>query len=162
MWHEARVQMAVCSWFVINSIIELLGIPMQCRGAQVKAYKREQKRIKAGRDQARGSHGPPLVSINTVVRNAPLFVFQNSFIPPHGRSSPAHLCSNGRARLYSTSRASPATTTTLTTAVTAGEEADDDAAEADNAGDDGLEDASDARDDSHDAVADSSEHAGDL
>jgi hypothetical protein len=65
---------------VINSIIELLGIPMQCRSnAEVKAYKREEKRIKAGRDQARGSRGPPLVSINTVVRNAPLFAFQNSF-----------------------------------------------------------------------------------
>ena len=88
--------------------------------------------------------------------------FRTVSLLPHGRSSPAHLCSNGRARLYSTSRASPATAATLSTAVTAGEEADDDAAEADNAGDDGLEDASDARDDGHDAVADSSEHAGDA
>ena len=73
----------------------------------------------------------------------------------------SHFCV-GRARLYSTRRSSPATTASFSTAVAAGEEADDDAAEADNARDDGLEDAADAGDNGHDAVTDRAEHALDL
>lgn len=50
----------------------------------------------------------------------------------------------------------------LAAAVAAGEEAYDDATEADNGADDGLKNAADAANDGHDGVADSAERGLDL
>lgn len=51
---------------------------------------------------------------------------------------------------------------TLATTVTAGEEANDDTAEADNGADDGLEDAADTADNSHDCISNGLEARSDL
>lgn len=51
---------------------------------------------------------------------------------------------------------------TLATTVTAGEEANDDTAEADNGADDGLEDTADTADNSHDCISNGLEARSDL
>lgn len=56
----------------------------------------------------------------------------------------------------------PATSATATTAIAAGQEADDDVAERDDAADNGVEDTSDARDDGSEAVANGPEDGLDL